>query len=207
MSRMALIVAFVLTAALSCAASASIYITYQINNIGVTAAGYDRWMISAVSTVPGELIGGFDMTFTTASMRQVNPAGNPTIFQDANDFFSFVGEVPENDSQFLFPTSQLTIPAGTNGESSTQLWAAFVFPAGSPHPAQNVTFAQIVVPTGTTSLLYDGQVSIANYGGKYYEVAGDPVILPPILPPIPPEPTSLALLGLGGLICLRRCRS
>ncbi|MCC6682748.1 MAG: PEP-CTERM sorting domain-containing protein [Phycisphaeraceae bacterium] len=202
MSRINLIVALVLTVMLTSAASASVYLTYQINNIGVTAAGYDRWMISAVSTVPGELVGGFDITFTALSMRQVNPAGNASIFQDANGFFSFVGEVVENDSQFLFLSSEITAPAGVAHESSTQLRAAFVFPAGSPRPGQNVTFAQVVVPTGIIPG-FTGQVSIANAGGLIPDF--DPV--PVILPPIPPEPTTLALLGLGGVMCLRRCRA
>ncbi|MCC6682747.1 MAG: PEP-CTERM sorting domain-containing protein [Phycisphaeraceae bacterium] len=195
MSRYSLLVAALMVFALSGSASADIQITGVINNAGLTVAGYDHWDITATSFIVGELIGGFDITFTTSSMRQVNPAGNPTVFQDANGFFGFVGEAVPNDSQFNFLTSEVTIPAGTNGESSTQLWAAFVFPAGSPHPAQSITFAQLVVPVGTPWIYYDGWVSIANSGGKTYRVTNWP------------EPNSLALLGLGGIMCLRRCRA
>ncbi|MCC6683327.1 MAG: PEP-CTERM sorting domain-containing protein [Phycisphaeraceae bacterium] len=177
-------------------ASAAVTISAVLNNAGVTVAGYDHYDVTATSDIIGQLVGGFDITFTAAAMRQVNPAGNPSIFQDANGFFGFVGEAVPNDSQFKYLSSEVTAPAGVAFESGTQLRAAFVFPAGSPKPGQSITFAQLVVPTGTNSITYAGGVSIAAAGGLTYAVEGDLLVIP--------EPASVALLSLGALAVLRR---
>ena len=64
--------------------------------------GYTTWTVNATSDAGP--INGIDITFTGA-MNQVNPAGNATIFTDANAFFSFVGADVSQDSQILFPSS------------------------------------------------------------------------------------------------------
>ena len=91
---------------------------------------------------PGATLRGVDATFF-GPMNQVNPAGNGTVFTDANVFFPFVGADPRQDSQFLVPSSSvLTIGAA---ESDTLLRAAISGLAdnGLPNPAP---IARLVTP-------------------------------------------------------------
>ncbi|MCC6682749.1 MAG: PEP-CTERM sorting domain-containing protein [Phycisphaeraceae bacterium] len=190
MSRITTMLVAVAFVVMASAASAAINFSYVSDNVG---AGLTRYTFTANSTVPGHLVGGFDMTFTADSMNQLNPSGLPTIFQDNNASIISAGLDVNRDSQFLFLSSEVTAPGGVAFENGTQLRAAFVFPAGSPLPAQSINFAQIVVPTGTgNSIQWNGGVSIAG-AGLFYNVSGQV-----------PEPATLALLSIGMAGLLRR---
>lgn len=149
----------------------------------------------ALSTESGDpgLIGGMDLTFTAANMNQVNPFTLPTIFQDNNTAFGGVPETVDEDSQFLFDSSDLLLAPGVAAESGSLLTAAFALPAGSAElPFAQRDIAQIVVPTGS-AVAWSGRVTFANTGGQGQDVSG-----------VIPEPSSLALLGLGSLLVARR---
>lgn len=149
----------------------------------------------ALSTESGDpgLIGGMDLTFTAQNMNQINPVGSSTVFQDNNAFFPLVGESVDEDSQFLFDSSDLLLAPGVAAESGSLLTAAFALPDGSAElPFAQRDIAQIVVPTGS-AVAWSGRVTFANTGGQGQDVSG-----------VIPEPSSLALLGLGSLLVARR---
>lgn len=149
----------------------------------------------ALSTESGDpgLIGGMDLTFTAANMNQVNPFTLPTIFQNNNAVFGSVPETVGEDSQFLFDSGDLLLAPGVAAESGSLLTAAFALPDGSAElPFAQRDIAQIVVPTGS-AVAWSGRVTFANTGGQGQDVSG-----------VIPEPSSLALLGLGSLLVARR---
>ncbi len=147
-------------AALSAATSAHAYviITYDYQPT-VDLPGYTTWTLTA-NTDNGSQIQGFDFASRPeygffGSMNQVNPAGISTIFQDANAFFSFVGADVSQDSQFLFNSGQVTVPAGHASESSTELRAVFAAPAPL---GTSVPFVQLVTPDASPYFTFTGQI-------------------------------------------------
>lgn len=124
--------------------------------------------------------------FSGTTIRQVNPLGFPTIFQDNNALFTFVGADPLQDSQFLFHSTNesLLIPPGTAQESNSVLKAAFT--SFDAFAMRNI--AQIVAPIGQP-VEYN---VLAVVGGQEIRTQGAFV----------PEPSSLALALCGAAAAL-----
>jgi hypothetical protein len=78
--------------------------------------GFTTWTLRATTDAGG--IQGIDATFT-GPMNQVNPAGNASIFEDANLFFGFVGASVDQDSQFHWPSGDVVV--ARSGESTSGL--------------------------------------------------------------------------------------
>ena len=84
MKRFTLAIAVMFVVAVS--ANAAVVIT-STGAATTELAGYTTWTVNATSD--SGPINGIDVTFTGA-MNQVNPAGNDTIFTDANGFFGYL---------------------------------------------------------------------------------------------------------------------
>jgi hypothetical protein len=132
--------------------------------------GYRTFTLSML-TEGSEVLRGVDATFTGA-LNQVNPAGQPTILNDANGFFQFVGADPRQDSQFPFLSSTVLTIGGQ--ESNTLLKAAISGLAdnGLSNPAP---FAQLVTPDPfsiQTSLSFDlgGANPVTHSGSLFQEI-------------------------------------
>jgi hypothetical protein len=162
--------------------------------------GYRTYTVTA-TTNDGSQIQGFDFASLPTYgcfglMNQVNPAGSSTIFEDSNSFFSFVGADVSQDSQFLFLSSNLTVPSGFASESGTQLRA--VFAASSPL-GTSVPFAQFAATVGSIEVI-----------GQIQTVVGSRVTNNDVefLAAFIPEPSLVSLVSLlcGGLSFIIRCR-
>jgi len=150
----------------------------------------------------GDKIVGFDGKFI-GPMNQVNPLDQPTVFQDNNVVFGYIGADVWEDSQFLFRTTAADAVNGVlvdrAGESATLLDGRFTLMGGRSNPlaGDTVAIAQLVMPAGVSVLKYIDPASRILIRNK------DDVerILWPI-----PEPATLSLLALCGMRLLPRGR-
>ncbi len=137
-----------------------------------TLPGYKTITVS-IST-DDDLLVGFDLEFETeGTMNQVNPYGMPTVFEDLNFGFPFVGASVDQDSQFKFNSNDLTVASGS--ESSTTLAAEFMFDDGGDDDDAGtvVILAQVVVPSGDEVTL-SGTVILADDVTK--EILGHAIV-------------------------------
>lgn len=138
MFRTTLAVCVLLVTALAAQAGVMVTSTY-IDTPGLP--GYRTYTLTATSDNP---IIGFNFAQPNygffGQLNQVNPSGLPTVFQNNNALFSSVGAVVSQDSQFLFNSNALVLPAGYSSESGSQLRSIFasVIPLGT-----TVAFAQV----------------------------------------------------------------
>jgi len=155
-------------------------------------------------TIPDPLaeIVGFDGKFI-GPMNQVNPFDQPTVFQDNNVMFGYIGADVKQDSQFLFETTNADIVNGVRvdrgAESATMLDGRFTLKGGRSNPfaANSVAVAQLVMPAGASVLEYmDPASRILIRDGQDFDRIVWPI----------PEPATLSLLALCGMRLLLRRR-
>jgi len=151
-------------------------------------SGYTTWTVNLSTDF--DQLSTIDAKFNSPVMNQVNPLGFPTIFQDNNALFGFVGANVLQDSQFLFNTttdSLLVVPAPTTSEGPTKLTSAFT--GFSPFVSKNI--AQLVIPTAN-ELTYN----IVGVTRDNTEWSAQGVFT------AVPEPSSMLLAGIGGVAAL-----
>ncbi|MBL9124662.1 MAG: PEP-CTERM sorting domain-containing protein [Planctomycetaceae bacterium] len=151
-------------------------------------AGYNTWTINLATDF--DQLSTIDAKFNSPVMNQVNPLAFPTIFQDNNALFGFVGANVLQDSQFLFNTttdSLLVVPAPTTSEGPAKLTSAFT--GFSPFVSKNI--AQLVIPTAN-ELTYN----IVGVTRDNTEWSAQGVFT------AVPEPSSMLLAGIGGVAAL-----
>ncbi len=178
MKRFTLAIAVMFVVAVS--ANAAVVVT----STGVATtelSGYTTWTVNATSD--SGPINGIDVTFTGA-MNQVNPAGNATIFTDANGFFSFVGADVSQDSQFLFAAADL-LNIGAE-EGAELLKGALTGISAYSGGLMSVDFAQVVIADG-------GSVSFA----AALDDGGDVAVSVSGILTVIPEPATLALISMA----------
>lgn len=94
-----------------------------------------------VETPEAGSLRGLNVNFGGA-MNQVNPAGVPTVLDDANPIFSLYGSNPKQDSQFLFSRDEILSVAQLT-ESMNEIDAAVIFDFDFDFPMRT-PLAQIV---------------------------------------------------------------
>lgn len=109
--------------------------------------GLTRWTVSMASdTWP---IGAIDVTIhSPQGLNQQWLGATKTLFQDYNQFLDILGMPSDQDSQFMFHSSQLLIISRddiTYENEQTMAMAAGIKPS-----IQSGPLAQVVVPTGST---------------------------------------------------------
>jgi hypothetical protein len=136
------------------AATANIVASNSLASVSLVAQsspalGFITYTFSVTPAATRE-IGTIEAEFTSASMRQVNPGGDPTIWTDANGDFAGVGESPLSDSQFEFSSAGLLFaPFTTPAESSTLLTASFT---GFAPITTTRAIAHIVLPAAGSGI-------------------------------------------------------
>ncbi len=132
-------------------------------------------------------------------MNQVNPEGTLTIFNDFNQFFSFVGADPSQDSQFLVSSSenfgaQMLVVGASLFESETQLGAAFTL-AGDTTFGSFLPIAQVVIPTDSPGLEWSIKTVDLDENNNFQQHERTGVV-------VVPEPASAILIGAGSAALL-----
>lgn len=168
----------------------------------IDLADHTTYTLTA-TTDDGSQIVGFDFASRPqyglfGTMKQVNPAGQATVFTDYSGFCAFFDCQLGQDSHFNFDPRHLTVPSGFASESSSHLRA--VFASGTPL-GTSVQFVQLVIPNATTTpVSYLGQVTILQ-GTNYSDVNVAGVV------PVP-EPAMLSLAAMAVVVqwTMARCR-
>ena len=182
----------VLGVLLMAVSSRAAIMTSKASSPTVGLPGFSTWTLTAEAGA-GEKIIGFDFSGGGGTygllgpMNQVNPVGQPTVFQDNNAFFPFVPADVSADAQFrVLSTKGIAI---NPSESANSLKAAFNYNAANiGDAAQSWTFVQVPI-SGLNMVNFRGTLTVSGTAGnRLEEVAGFLGI---------PEPSTVALLSLG----------
>jgi hypothetical protein len=126
---------------------------------------HQTWIVKAISDQPMQ---GFDFAGDGSNdpatgrgffgpMQQVNPAGQATVYADANAFFPIVGRDVKEDSQFTTRAADVVVPAGFAEESNTLLQGIW---AHSAPVGNSWDIAQLVIPTAAAATVsFRGSIS------------------------------------------------
>lgn len=197
-----------LTATLLFAGSSSALISVDLVPTDVRN-GFSIYTLTATSDDPSVLVAGIDAGGGSSTHTGFQGVNNVHVFgvlptptlNNVNIGATYQFDM-STDSHFLFLNSELVAAFapydGPAGESST-LNGLFWFPE---QQAQSVDIAQIVIKgTNLKVLPYIVGEANATVDVIITDSTGGPT---PAQFSVVPEPTSLSLLGLGGLILIRR---
>ena len=115
----------------------------------LTKAGFTQYIFNAAPLGTGTEITSIGASFSSASMNQIHPGGNATVFNNFNFAISNPFD-PLDDSQFTFSNAGLLIES--QSESSSSLSATFT---NFPGIQSSQPIARVVLPntgTGTVDL-------------------------------------------------------
>ena len=181
------VVSVIAVLAIATAAQAAVVGSYT-SSPTTDLPGYTTYAISLTSDYDD--LSGFEVSLTADAANQVY--SGLTIFEDNNAFFESFGALEEQDTQFNFLSTEVSLSYASEGTGPGVVLAG-TFTLGGPiwPPAPyGFNLITLCMPTGNTAVL-SGMVAL----GLTEEAFADLVI---------PEPATLALLAAGGLAMLRR---